>query len=49
MSLTCFLNDFETVPVAPIITGITFAFTLHMRCISVMRFLYLYLLLLLLI
>jgi len=26
--LTNFLNDFETVPVAPIITGIAFVFTL---------------------
>ena len=24
------LNDFEVVPVAPIIVGVTFAFTLHM-------------------
>jgi hypothetical protein len=37
MLLTYFLNDFETVPVAPITTGITVAFTLHMRCISVVR------------
>jgi hypothetical protein len=29
-----FLNDFETVPVAPIITGITFVFIFHMCCIS---------------
>jgi hypothetical protein len=28
MLLTCFLNDFEMVPVAPIITGITLVFTL---------------------
>jgi len=28
-----FLNDFEMVPVAPIITGITLVFTFHMRCI----------------
>ena len=34
MLLTFFLNDFEIVPVAPIITGITFVFTFHMRCIS---------------
>ena len=27
MLLTYFLNDFEMVPVAPIITGITFVFT----------------------
>jgi hypothetical protein len=32
--LMYFLNDFEMVPVAPVITGITFVFTLHMRCIS---------------
>ena len=30
MLLTYFLNDFEIVPVAPIITGITFVFTFHM-------------------
>jgi len=35
MLLTYFLNDFEIVPVAPIITGITFVFTLHMRCIII--------------
>ena len=34
------LNDFEIVPVAPIITGITFGFTFHMRCISIVRSLY---------
>jgi len=34
MLLTYFLNDFEIVPVASIITGITFFFTFHMRCIS---------------
>ena len=34
MLLTYFLNDFELVPVAPIITGINFVFTFHMRCIS---------------
>jgi len=33
MSLTYFLNDIEIVPVAPIITGITFVFTFQMRCI----------------
>ena len=37
---TYFLNDFEIVPVAPIITGITFVFTFHMRCISIVRSLY---------
>jgi len=40
MLLTYFLNGFVTVPVAPIITGITFVFTFHMRCISVVRSLY---------
>ena len=35
-----FLNDFEIDPVAPIITGITFGFTFHMRCISIVRYLY---------
>jgi hypothetical protein len=29
MLLTYFLNDFETVPVAPIITGITLVFIFH--------------------
>jgi len=37
MLLTYFLNDSEIVPVAPIITGITFVFTFHMRCVSVVR------------
>ena len=37
MLLTYFLNDFEIVPVAPIITGITFVFTFHMLCISIVR------------
>ena len=40
MLLTYFLNYFELVPVAPIITGITFVFTFHMRCISVVSSLY---------
>jgi hypothetical protein len=40
MLLTCFLNNFEMVPVAPIITGITLVFTFHMRCISIVRSLY---------
>jgi len=34
------LSDFEMVPAAPNITGITFAFTFHMRWISVTRSLY---------
>jgi len=38
--LRYFLNDFEMVPFAPIITGIAFVFTLQMRCISVVRSLY---------
>ena len=35
--LRYFLNDFEIVPVVPIVTGVTFVFTFHMRCISVVR------------
>jgi len=35
--LGCFLNDFEMVPVARIITGITSVFTFHMRCTSIVR------------
>jgi len=38
--LMYFLNDFEMVAVAPIITDITFVFTFHMRCISILRSLY---------
>ena len=38
--LTYFLNVFEIVPVAPIITGITFFFTYHMRCISIYYYYY---------
>ena len=40
MLLAYFLNDFEIVPVAPIISGITFVFTFHVRCISIVRSLY---------
>ena len=40
MLLTYFLNDFEIVPFAPIITVITFVFKFHMRCIYVVRYLY---------
>jgi len=44
-SISCFpgmllryhLNDFEMVPVAPIIIGISFVFTFHMCCISVVK------------
>jgi hypothetical protein len=35
MLLTYFLNDFEKVPVTPIVTGITLVFTFHMRCIII--------------
>jgi len=40
MSLTYFLNDLKMVPVAPVITGNTLAFTFHMRCISIVRSLF---------
>ena len=40
MLLTYFLNDFKVVPVAYIITGVTFVFTFHMRCIYIVRSLY---------
>ena len=36
MLLMYFLNDFEIVRVSPIITGITFVFTFHMRCSSLL-------------
>jgi hypothetical protein len=42
--LTYLLNDFEMVPVAPIITGITLVFTFHICCISIVRSLLTYLL-----
>ena len=35
-----FRNDFEMVPVAPVITGITVVFTFHIRWISIVRSLY---------
>ena len=35
-----FLNDFEMVPVAPIISDVTLVFTFNMLCISVVRSLY---------
>ena len=38
--LRYFLNDLETVPVSLIITGVTFDFTFHMLCMSIVRFLY---------
>jgi hypothetical protein len=40
MVLTYFLNDFEVVLIAPIITGITLVFTFHTPCISILRSLY---------
>jgi len=40
MLLTYFLNDSEMVLLAPVITGITFVFTFHMRCISIARSIY---------
>ena len=40
MLRTYFLNDFEIVPFAPVITGITFVFKFHVRCISIVRSLY---------
>jgi len=40
MLLAYFLNDFEIFPVTPIITGITFVFTFHMRRIYIVRSLY---------
>jgi hypothetical protein len=42
MLLTYFLKDFEIFPVAPIITGITFVFTFHMRCIYYYYYCYYY-------
>jgi hypothetical protein len=35
-----FLNDFGVVPVAPIITGITFVFTFQIRSIPIVNYLY---------
>ena len=35
--LRYFMNDLEVVLGAPVITGITFAFTIHMCCISTAR------------
>jgi hypothetical protein len=37
MVLTYFLNDFEMVPVAPIITGITLVFTFHIIIIIIIN------------
>jgi hypothetical protein len=40
MVVTYFLNDFEMVPVAPIVTGIALVFTFHIRCVSIVKSLY---------
>ena len=40
MLLKYFLNDFEIVPVAPIITGILFVFTFQVHCISIVGLYY---------
>jgi hypothetical protein len=40
MLLTCCLSDFEMVPGASVITGITAAFTFHVHWTSVIRSLY---------
>jgi hypothetical protein len=37
MLLRYYLSDFEVIPVAPIIIGIIFAFTFHMRRISIVK------------
>ena len=42
MLLTYFLNDFEIVPVASIITAITFVFIFHIGCIYIVRYYYYY-------
>jgi hypothetical protein len=42
MLLTYFLNDFEMVPSAPIITGITLVFTFHMRLLLLVLLLLLF-------
>jgi len=35
MLLTYFLNDYEIIPIAPIITGITLVFTIHIIIIII--------------
>jgi hypothetical protein len=37
MLLRYCLSEFEMVPVAPVVTGITVAFAFHVYCISVVR------------
>jgi hypothetical protein len=38
MLLRYFLNDFEMLSVVSVISGITFVFKFHMRCISIVRY-----------
>jgi hypothetical protein len=40
--LRYFLNDYGMVPVAPVITGMTFVFTSCIQCISLVRSFYEY-------
>ena len=40
MWLRYFLNDTQIVPIAPVVTGITFVFAFYMLCISIVRSLY---------
>jgi len=35
--LRYFLNDFEMIPFVPVVMGITFFFTFHVRCVAVVR------------
>ena len=35
------MKDFDVLPVAPVITGISFVITSHTRCISIVRSFYL--------
>ena len=42
MLLRYCLNDTEMAPVAPVVTGIFLVFTFHMRCISIVRSIYIY-------
>jgi hypothetical protein len=37
MVLRYFVDDFETVQVSPFVIGITFVFTIHVQCISIVR------------
>jgi len=40
MLLTYFLNDFEIVPVAPTITGVTFVFAFHLLLLLLLLYLF---------